>query len=35
MTNGSGKGTSGNILRMDYSKFISGENYYLFRCDNK
>ena len=32
---GSGKGTSGNIFRVDYSKFISGENDYLFRCDSK
>lgn len=32
---GSGKGTSGNILRVDYSKFISSENDYLFRYDSK
>ena len=30
-----GSGTSGNILRVDYSKFISGENDYLFSCDTK
>lgn len=28
---GSGKGTSGNILRVDFKKFIDGENDYLFR----
>lgn len=28
---GSGKGISGNTLRVDYQKYASGENDYLFR----